>query len=161
MDTVEIFYEALEQEILAKLGESAVMALATCAGGRVTARNMSFVFNGLKAAFQTSAASMKISQIRENPRVALCMGNIQIEGTAAILGHPYDIPWFREKYSRLHQGSFETYSWLDDECVVEVEPTLISLWKYSDGRPAIERLSVAEKKAFRDEVPLVGTRRDR
>lgn len=153
---MEISYEALEQEILGKLGESAIMVLATSAGGRVTVRSMSCIFNGLKIAFQTSSASTKISHIRENPRVALCMGNIQIEGIATVLGHPYDIPWFREQYARLHPGSFEAYSWLADECVVEVEPILITLWKSGDGKPAIERLNVAERKAFHDDVPLVG-----
>jgi hypothetical protein len=70
------------------------------------------------------------------------------------LGHPYDIPWFREMYSRLHPGSFRAYSGLEDECAVEVEPKLISLSKYSEVRPCIDRLYVSERKAFREYVPV-------
>lgn len=120
---------------------------------------MSCIFIGLRIAFQTSIASTKIRQIRENPRVALCMENMQIEGEATISGHPYDIPWFREMYSRLHPGSFRAYSWLDEECVVEVEPKLISLWKYIEGRPCIDRLDIMKRKAFREYVPCEGTNR--
>ncbi|HOQ75656.1 MAG TPA: hypothetical protein PK369_03695 [Thermoclostridium sp.] len=43
---------------------------------------------------------------------------------------------------------------------MEVEPSQITLWKYSDGKPYIERLNIAERKAFSDYVPLVGSRRD-
>lgn len=144
------------------MGESAIMVLAASAGGRMTARSMGCIFNGLRIAFQTSDTSTKISQIRENPRVALCLGNIQIEGKATVLGHPCDIPWFREQYARLHPGSFKAYSWLDDECVVEVEPSLITLWKYDNdsGGPYMDRLNVVEKKAYRDEGPLIGIKRE-
>lgn len=158
---MEISYESLEEEIIKTLGESAIMMLATSADNRVTARSMSCIFNSMKIAFQTGSSSTKMNQIRKNPLVALCLNNIQIEGKAVVLGHPYDIPWFREQYARLYPGSFKTYSWLDEECVVEVEPSLVTVWKYdSDGRPYIERLNVTERKAVREYVPLVGSKRD-
>lgn len=156
MDEVEISYEVLEKEIMGALGESGIMVLATSAGGRVTARSMSCIFNGLRIAFQTDKTSTKMNQIRENSRVALCASNIQIEGKATVLGHPYEIPWFKEKFARLHPGSFKAYSGLEDECVVEVEPSLITLWKYrkDNDKPYIDQLNVAERKASRKYVTL-------
>lgn len=158
---MEISYEALEKEIMDAFGESGIMVLATSAGGHVTARSMSCIFNGLRIAFQTGETSTKMKQIRENPRVALCMKNIQIEGEAAVLGHPYEIPWFKEQYAKLHPGSFKAYTGLEEERVVEVEPSLITLWKYDrDGKPYVDQLNVAEKKACRDYAAIVGSKQD-
>lgn len=148
---MEIHYETLEQEILGAFGESKSMILATCSGNRVTARAMSCIFKGLNILFQMSTQSTKARQIMENPQVALCFGNIQIEGKAIILVHPIQAPYFKEHYSRLHPGSYKAYSHMESARAVEVQPSSITLWKYdSEGKPYTVKLDVISRKAVMD-----------
>lgn len=146
-----IQYNELEQEILKMLGESKTMVLATSSGNRVTARAMSCIFRGLKILFQMSTLSTKGQQIMDNHQVALCFSNLQVEGTATILGHPYEVDYFKENYSRLHAGSFKTYSGKTSNRVVEVTPSVMTLWKYDqEGKPFSDILDVAKRQAVRE-----------
>lgn len=56
---------------------------------------------------------------------------------------------------RQHEGSFREYSHLRSEVVAEVEPTLISLWKYDaeTNRPYQKHLMGEQKKAYREYFP--------
>lgn len=149
---MELIYEELEREIKNILGESKTMVLATCADDRVTARMMSCVFDGIIIKFQTDMNFIKVKQILKNPNVALCYNNIQFEGKAEIKGAPLKRgnEEFREKFKEKFEGSYKRYSEDENEIVVEVEPTLIVLWKYEDGRPLRDYLVVSEKKAYRE-----------
>lgn len=148
---IEFKFESLEKEIINLLSERDHMVFATCLDNRVTARNVSIINDGLKILFQTDKEFLKCQQIKENPNVALCYGNIQIEGRAQIAGHPLEHEFFKDKYQKYHTASFRNYSHLEDEVVIEVEPTFITLWKYdSDNNPLREYLMIEEKKAYRE-----------
>lgn len=62
--------------------------LAICSNNRVTARDVYFASNDFSIYFVTSKAYEKYKQIQKNKNVALCLGNIQIEGIAIIKGYP-------------------------------------------------------------------------
>lgn len=144
-------YPDLENEAIAALDKQTKMVLATCAGNRVTARTMSIVHQGLLIMFQTDVHFTKHQQIRENPNVALAAGNLQIEGTARITCHPYDNPGFIEKYCVIHESAFRRYSHLKENVIIEVDPCLITFWKYDENRnPYRDFLDVAERKAYRE-----------
>lgn len=146
-------YVDVEQEVLGLLDRNRTMVLATSAGGRVTARMMSLVHDGLTLYFQTSLNSVKYQQMVENAQVALCIGNLQLEGRACLRGHPLapENEFFRTQYQALHPGSYTTYSGLAHNRVVEVQPVRVTLWKYdAQGQPFRDYLSIAERRAWRE-----------
>ena len=154
-------YEILENEITQWMDRTHLMVLATCAATdaqhQVSARMMSVIHDGLKIYFQTGRDSGKCAQMLANPCVALCADNVQIEGTARLLGHPLaaENQFFAEQSQVLHRGSFDKYSHLSDNVVVEVIPTHITLWKYTaDGTPYRDYLNVTAHTASREIYPL-------
>lgn len=148
---MDIDFHILENEIFGILGKKKIMVLATSYGESVTARNMSCIILGKKIYFQTDSAFQKIKQITGNPNVALCVDNIQIEGIAKIRKHPFDeenkefISVFKEAYI----GSYECYSHMKNEVVIEIEPTFITLWKYEGSQPYRDFLDIKGNKAYR------------
>lgn len=128
------------------------MVLATCSGNRVSARTVSIVNHGLKIYFQTDIDFLKYKQIKENPNVALCFENIQIEGQATITCHPFENRFFIENYKIQHKTAFENYSKLKDNVIIEVEPLLITFWKYTevDRKPYRDFIDIKEQKAYRE-----------
>jgi hypothetical protein len=95
---------------------------------------------------------IKFEQIKQNPQVALCAGNVQIEGTAIIGDHSLDPSnkEFIELYKVYHPMAFKGYSHLENNVVIKVEPGLITLWKYSDDKPYREFLYINSHKAERE-----------
>jgi general stress protein 26 len=107
---------------------------------RVTARAMSIINDGLNLYFQTDTRFLKARQMEENSRAAFCLANIQMEGTVINRGHS-SLPensWFCDEYSRVHYGSYTSYSHIPEERVYEFRPVLITAWRYEN------------KQAFRD-----------
>jgi hypothetical protein len=151
----EIDFLALEREAIALAAANPVAVLATASRGRVTARSMSFLWSGLEAWFQTSAASEKWAQVSESPEVAICAGNMQYEGMAEPRGGCRESgnEWFLARYPAVHPGSFSRYGALPEERVVLVRPGRIAIWKYEDGLPCRDLLDPISRKAWRERVP--------
>jgi hypothetical protein len=145
-------YTALETEVSNALAVAANIVLATGASSRITARAMSPVNIGLNVYMQTSRSFTKTGQMMQNPNVALCLGNIQIEGAAEFLGHPMrdGNEAFRKLYMEKHRGSYERYSMLEDEIVFMVRAAHVTLWKYIDGKPCRDLLDVLQRTAVRE-----------
>jgi general stress protein 26 len=145
-------YGQVEKEVVDFIAGNNKLVLATCLENRVTARTVSIINQGMKIYFQTDREFLKYRQIKENPNVAFSIENIQIEGQAKIAGHPLENPFFIEKYKGRHQTSFENYSHLQDEVVIEVEPTFITIWKYTeqDHKPYRDYLDVKKRSAYRE-----------
>jgi uncharacterized pyridoxamine 5'-phosphate oxidase family protein len=148
---MEIEYAILEEEIIHFLEDNKILVLATSANDRVTARSMSCVNIGINIYFQTDKRFIKFEQIKQNPQVALCAGNVQIEGTATIGNHSLhpSNKEFIELYKIYHPMAFKGYSHLENNVVIKVEPKLITLWKYSDEKPYREFLYIDSHKAER------------
>ncbi|MFW9881032.1 MAG: pyridoxamine 5'-phosphate oxidase family protein [Candidatus Thorarchaeota archaeon] len=140
------FYE-LKSEIIDLFNKNKLIVLATSSENHVTARMMSYVNNDLTIYFQTGKNFKKYQQISDNNNVALCFGNIQIEGLAEIKGHPFnnENSFFLELYKESHNLSYQLYSHLEDEVVIEVIPKLITIWKYDN----------TGKKSYRDFLDLI------
>lgn len=147
-----IDFKELENEIVNALAKNQIWILATASGNRVTARSVSIVNEGLCCYFQTDTAFDKYQQIIANPNVALCFANIQIEGTARIRG-PLLAPENEkiiELYKQAHYRSYLRYSHLKNEVLIEIQPTLITLWKYIDDQPCRDFLRAGEGIATRE-----------
>ncbi len=118
-----------------KIGESKKMVLATSLHNHVSARMMSFVIDDHKFYCQTDKTLKKYQQLKENPLVALCFENIQIEGIALNVGKPTEHKIFREKFEKFHKNSYDSYSHLENEIIFEISPTIITIWKYESNIP--------------------------
>lgn len=145
-------FSSLEEEIATTLTAANFIVLATSIDNRVTARSMSIVSIGLDVYMQSDCRFIKTAQMEGNPNVALCLGNMQIEGIAEFLGHPMDAQNepFRALYRDKHKGSYERYSNARDEYVFVVHPVVVTLWKYIDANPCRDRLDVAGHTAIRE-----------
>lgn len=142
----------LIEEIIDILDKEKHIVLATCSDGRVTARTMSHINAGMDIYFQTDKRFFKFVQILKNPKVALCTGNLQVEGLAELRGHPFDSEnaEFCSLYKKKHPHSFDMYAAIKDEIVIKVKPSLVTLWKYIDGRPCRDYLNLNESIAYRE-----------
>jgi general stress protein 26 len=149
---MKIDYNRLEAEIIAVFNHNKKWVLATAAANRVTARTISIVNLGLKVFFQTAQNFIKFQQLSVNPQVALCFANIQIEGTTQIKGHPLEPAneWFAREYQKHHPSAYARYLHLPNEVVIEVIPTVITLWKYIDDQPCRDFLLLKERIARRE-----------
>ncbi len=148
---MDLNYSVVMEEVFNQLGSNKVMVLATSSEDRVTARNMScIIMEDHKIYFQTDKRILKTQQMLMNQNVALCMDNIQMEGIAKIIGHSDDNPEFCEVYKRYFRGSYDAYTHLINQVIIEVEPTFITLWKYADGKPYRDFLDCRQNKAYRE-----------
>lgn len=140
-------FEHEKDKFFNTLGEGKKMVLATSANNRTTARMMSCVIIDGLIYIQTDINLLKYKQITENPLVALCWENTQLEGYATIKGHPFE-PANKEfclMYKKLYPSSFEKYTHLKNEMVIQIAPTLITQWCYDNGKPFTKTISYSNE----------------
>ena len=128
-----------------QLGQSAKMVLATSLNNIVGARTVSVIIHDGRLYFQTDKTLRKYDQLIGNKNVALCVDNIQIEGTCSEMGHPADNPDFCERYKTAFSSSFAAYTNLKNERLFEVTPVFIQQWIYIDGAPYVEQFDLPQK----------------
>lgn len=132
-------FDSVCEGFFKNFGDHRHMVLSTCSDGNVSSRMMCVIqLDGLFY-FQTDRTMKKYRQLMENPSVALCADNLQIEGSSRELGHPLAHKAFTECYSRCFNNSFLNYSSLSNERLFVVEPNFIQKWVYEDGVPYVER----------------------
>lgn len=132
---------------LAEFGPGRTMVLSTAQEGQVSSRMMSVVQQDGVFYFQTDKTFRKYGQLLQNPRVALCIDNIQIEGRCEEIGHPLEAPFFCSLYQTCFPGSYRKYSALQNERLFAVRPTAVERWLYRDGDPFLERFDL-EQQAY-------------
>lgn len=147
-----IDYSKLEKETFEYLDKNKHIVLATCLEDEPTARTVSYIVLDNKIYFQTDINFDKCIQIESNENVALCIENYQIEGKAKILEHPFNEKnkKFLDKFKNIHKSSFNKYSSLESEVVIEIEPIFITIWKYIDDKAYREYLNISDKVATRE-----------
>lgn len=150
--------EVLEfkNKVFEELEKKSHMVLATSANDRVTNRNVSTIFMNGKTYFQTDVELLKYIQITQNPNVSLCELDMQVEGTARILGHPLEEhnQEFLKMFSQKHKGSFEKYTYLPNEVVIEVTPRFIEMWAYENDRPYVYNLNLETDDFSKRDYPM-------
>lgn len=129
-----------------EFGTGKKMVLSTSLNDKVTARMMSIVQKQGVLYFQTDRMFRKYHQLVENRNVALCIDNIQIEGTCKEIGHPLDNAIFSCLYKECFPSSFTNYSSLKNERLFEVIPLYIKRWIYRDGTPFEEIFEVQKQE---------------
>ncbi|MFX0201523.1 MAG: pyridoxamine 5'-phosphate oxidase family protein [Candidatus Hodarchaeota archaeon] len=150
---LELDYETKKEEKIKFLEseDNAAMVLATSHNDRVIARNVLIVSSGLDIYFGTWEHSRKCMQIRENPRVALCKDDVQIEGLAEILGDLLDEK--NKEYADMLRNRFpSSFEYWEDKpgmVIVRVKPELIvSGITIIDDQPYLEFLDLENEIAY-------------
>lgn len=140
-------YDVLKQEIINVMENSKSIVLATCSNNRVTAREVYFASKNFSIYFLTSKAYDKYKQIEKNKNVALCLGNIQMEGIAIIKGHPSLSENKIETNICLNKSRKELEHFIKykNTILIEVLVTRVGIWK-NNGR---EYLDVKKGESYR------------
>ena len=108
----DIDFDKLKKEIIEELDEHKEIVLSTAMGNRVTSRTVSYANDILIIYFTSWEHNKKILQINANPKVALTLDRIQIEGKAEILGRVTDNDFeyiktiFSKKYTEKYIDTF-------------------------------------------------------
>ena len=95
-------YQEKFAEFLREVGNGKKMVLSTSGHDVVTSRMMSVIQLNGSFYFQTDRTSRKYAQLLENPRAALCVDNIQMEGLCRETGHPRE----NTEFCRLYEEHF-------------------------------------------------------
>ena len=131
--------------IISKISHQGTAVLSTSLNNKVTSRTISLVTYDNVLAFQTSMNMRKYIQIQGNANVALCLGEIQLEGIAVDKGKAKEHEKFTSLFKEKHRGSYDAYTHLDSERIVEISPTYIQVWKYIDGKPHVFKLDMVNE----------------
>lgn len=126
------------QKLFEQLTDHGKMVLSTSWNDQVTSRMMSIIIADGLFYFQTDKTFRKYSQLKGNPHAALCNENIQIEGICEEMGRPQDNPVFCTLYNEHFPGSYERYTYLENERLFSLKPQLIQTWIYENGEPLTE-----------------------
>jgi len=150
MAMMTLDFDLLSKEFIVALERAQSITLATSSKDKVTARTMSHVNDGLDIYFQTGNTSEKFKQIQENRQIAFAVGNMQIEASAEILGHPSQNSRFIDLYKTKFPYYYELYTHAEGEVVVKAIPKKVAFYKYIDGKPCMDILDLELKKAYRE-----------
>lgn len=133
------FVEA-QDLLFEKLGDSKIMALATSKDDYVMVRNVSCVFYHQKIYFKTDRNFRKTKQLLENPKVAMCWNGVQVEGIAVNKGLVVDEPerTFETLYKKYLWGSYNAYSHIDTEILIEVTPKFVEIWDQDENEKGFQ-----------------------
>lgn len=117
-----------------------IMVLSTSADSRVSSRTVSVIIHNGKFYFQTDENYLKFKQLSVNPNAAFCFDYYSVEGICKCIGKPTDDQnsFFIELFKEHFSASYELYSKLDTERLIEFTPKLIYCWGYDNSKPFIE-----------------------
>lgn len=139
-------YDKKLNELFRSIGKARKIVLSTSCNDRVTSRMMSFIIFNNKFYCQTDKNFLKYQQIESNPNVALCLDNIQIEGIAKNIGKPLENQKFINLFKQYYKTSYEIYSFLENEILLEIKPTFIGVWTYKEFIPVREFYNLKTKE---------------
>lgn len=133
-------FEQAKQIMDGKLGDYKIMALASCVDNYPMVRNVSCIFYNDKIYFKTDKNFRKTQQLFKNDCVAMCFNGVQVEGIAKNLGLVVDEPGrvFEKKYKEFLWQSYNAYSHVDTEILIEVTPKFVELWDEDEDRNAFQ-----------------------
>ena len=132
-----------------KLGTSKIMALASSVDDYVMVRNVSCLFYDDKIYFKTDKNFRKTQQLFKNPRVALCVGGVQVEGIAVNKGLVVEEEGrkFETAYKKYLWQSYNAYSHEDTEILIELTPVFVEIWDEDENRYAFQTFIDFEKQS--------------
>jgi len=146
----DINFNKLKNEIIEELDENKEIVLSTSLSNRVTSRIVSYANDVLVIYFTSWEHNKKILQINANPKVALTLNRIQIEGKAEILGRVTDNDFkniktiFLKKYSKKY---IDTFFAKPEMILVKITPRSIVKFVNIDKRFHFQVLDLINENA--------------
>ena len=134
------------ESFLVEFTRGKTMVLSSSLNDKVSSRMMSIICLDGLFYFQTDKTFRKYNQLIQNPQVALCTENIQIEGICTEIGHPLEDCIFCNIYKECFGNSFIKYSSLNNERLFAVTPTYVERWLYIEAVPFIEIFDVEKQE---------------
>lgn len=133
-------FEQAKEIMKKKMGDYKIMALASCVDNYPMVRNVSCIFYNDKIYFKTDKNFRKTQQLFQNNRVAMCFNGVQVEGTALNKGLVINEEGriFEKKYKEFLWQSYNAYSHIDTEILIEVTPDFVEIWDEDENRKAFQ-----------------------
>ena len=130
------------------------IVLSTCSNNRVTSRVVDCACHDKTIYFLTWSHHTKCTQIKENPNVALCYENLQIEGVAEIKGNPLleTNKAHSNKYREKQPEIYDEYVKYNGMVIVKVDIGSIHSWEgRQDGGSGyfLDIVDISKKIAFK------------
>jgi general stress protein 26 len=144
-------FDKIKLDIVALLDTHREIVLATSTNDRVTARVVSFANNGLDIYFLSWEHNKKIQQLKDNPKVALCLKNLEIEGLAEVLGNAFEDKYndigdlFKSKFS---PKWFDTFSHIKEMVLVKITLNNITKFENINRRFHLQNVDIVNKKVY-------------
>jgi general stress protein 26 len=154
MDKKDLDFERTLQEKFELLETGKRAVLSTCSNDRVTSRVVDIAFCDNTIYFLTWSHHTKCIQIMENPKVAICYKNLQIEGLAEIKGSPLlkSNKLHSAKYMEKQPNLYDQFVKFDGMVIVKVDITSINSWEDWDEESKgffISIIDIPNKMAFK------------
>lgn len=149
-------FETRRNELLKSFEAAKEMVFSTCSNNKVTSRVVSTACHGDKIYLLSWDHHVKCLQILDNPSVAFCHENIQIEGIANIKGNPFDEKniAYSEKYKEKQPAIFEIFTKFKGMVIIEVSILQIRSYVQDNGEYYLDSLNFIEKTAYRKNMKV-------
>ena len=145
-----------KEDVIKRLEESKFAVLATSdKDGNVSASQMCLINDGLDVYFQTDKSSEKISNIKENNKVAINIGSMYFKGVAKIVGHPTKSPKFIELIKEKHLKTYTNYTSLPNEILIKVKLVECKLWDAEVDNPIENKKFIAVYNLLNDKQKTI------
>ena len=154
MTPVSPGFDSLYETCVKILDDNGLIYLATADDSRVRVRVVDYANIGLRLGFITWPHTVKMEHLKLNPRVSLCVANLQIEGVASAAGHPglAEHEELMRIYRDRHQVPYHNFIAMDDVELITVEFALAVIMTYEDGYLYLDHLDLAQSRAFRQKL---------
>ena len=141
-------FEEAKALFFEKLGKYKIMAIASSVDDYPMIRNVSCIFYNDKIYFKTDKNFRKTQQLFQNQKVAMCYHGISFEGICENKGLVIDEEGrtFEKLYKEYLWNSYNAYSHIDSEILIEVTPKFIELWDDDENFNAYQIFIDFEKK---------------
>lgn len=146
----ELDFNQIMEEKVKFLNGHNHMALATSLNDLVTVRTVTYVSEAVDIYFLTAQHHTKCMQIKANPKVSVCIDNVQIQGKAEILGSPLDErnKEYADIYRKKLPDVFGPYSSIPGMVLVRITPILFETWVRTTARQYLEHLDLKNNRAY-------------
>jgi len=149
MNEHQIDSTLVKTELMKELGKEKYIILSTTMNNEVRSRLVDFVNNELEIGLFSWISTRKIHDIKNNPHVALCVNNLQIEGRATVyIDSLARCKKLIELYKQKLPETYNKFRKLNDTCFITIEPTLLIMMKYENSSLFLYHLDVVNDKAY-------------
>ena len=144
-------FEKLKARCIKVLNKNKYISVATADTDDVRVRVVDFANLDLSIGFYTWRHTIKVKHLKKNPKISLCIDNLQIEGTAAFSGHPglAQNSAFGEIFKERNPNPYKNFLQTEDAELIMVAPDLMILMTYENRHLYSDYLDLNRGIAYR------------